>query len=121
MALDNPRPGHNSAAEYMLSAIPWVTSSTVNGVQRYDFPQVTKSLVLKHNGGANIKVAFTRAGLTTNYFEMSPGEAYADDLRVTRLFVSGSSSSVSVIAGLTTIDSRGILILTASNGIEGVG
>lgn len=120
-------PGYNSAPDYIVPGLPWVTSSIVTGVQQYDFPYVTRTITVKNVGAAgNIRVAFTQNGLTTgNYFDMVPGEAWQDDLRIKRLFVSGSGQTVAVIGSLTAI-LQGFAptlsaSMSASAGWQGVG
>jgi hypothetical protein len=123
MALGNDnRPGYHHMPEYMVAGIPWVTSSIVSGIQKYEFGTVTRTITVKNVAGApNIKVAFTQNGLSTNYFELQTGESISDQLRVTELYVSGSGNTVSVLAGVTAIPQGYAPILSASRGIPGVG
>lgn len=120
--MNNNRPGYNSLPDYMVPGVPWVTSSTVSGIVKFEFGTVTRSLTVKNVAGApNIKVAFTQNGLSTNYFELQTGESISDQLRVTELYVSGSGNTVSVLAGVTAIPQGYAPILSASRGIPGVG
>jgi hypothetical protein len=125
MPLNNPTPGPNSVAEYQVSAIPWVSSSSgLTGIQRFSFPFVSSFLVIKNTSAAgNISVGFTYAGVGgANGFSLAPNESFAGELRVNQLFVSGSATyNVGIIAGLTTILAKDFPILTASAGFQGVG
>lgn len=71
-------------------------------------------------------VSFTENGLTSassNYFILSGSEAFGADLRVSKIFLSGSvgSTTFSVIGGLTFIPEKNMIPLTGSNGFPGVG
>ena len=122
--LQPPKSGYNFATEYTVSSIPWVTSSVINGVQKYSFPCVTKTLIVKNVfGSSNLRVAFTNNGLATNYFELIPGESFDGEFRVTQVFLSGSNTSTTVIAGLTTILSSDVPEYSSSVGplFNGIG
>lgn len=128
MALHNHQnPGFGSAPDYIVPGIPWITSSNVSGVQQYHFPYVTRGITVKNVGpSGNIRVAFTQNGLTSgNYFDMVPGEAWQEELRITRLFVSGSGQTVAVLGSLTAILQGFAPILSATMsgtaGWQGVG
>lgn len=125
MPLDNPPPGGNFAAEFSVSPIPWVTSSVASGIVRYDFGNVTKSLLVKNVAGSGeVRVGFTAQGLSApknNYFSLAVGESMGGDYRIKSLFISGSGNSVMVLVGLTGILDRFFPLLTGSNGFQGVG
>ena len=137
MTLSNPRPGANWASEYMISAIPWVTSSTANGVVRHEFGDsalssscnqnvyVSKWIVVSNitTNGTNLHVAFTNRGLltTNNYFTLKPDQSFAADLRVSELHVSGAATAYEVVAGLTGIYASQSPAITASLGFPCVG
>ena len=124
MTINNYTPGPNHVSEFQVSSNPWVTSSVISGITEYSFPLVTKFIVVKNlSGSATIKVGFTDRGIrtTSNYFTLSSGEAFSADFRLKSLFLSGSSSSVEVLAGLTGVPNSRMLEITASNGWSGVG
>jgi hypothetical protein len=127
MPLGNPSPGANSAVEYSVPGIPWITSS-VTGIQQiiqHSFPQITNSVVTKNSLSStnNLRVGFTQNGLMgSNYVELVPGESIAMDVRIIDLFVSGSSTAYTVYAELTAIERKmQMLLLTGSSGIQGIG
>jgi len=122
--------GENFVPAYQLSATPFVTSSnvTLGQIKEIRFGNVTRFLIVKNTGDASsvLSVGFTQSGLTpanSNYFLLSGSESFAAELRVDRVFVSGSSGSptFTVIAGLTGVDPSRFLLVTASNGFAGVG
>jgi hypothetical protein len=115
---------------YQASAVPYITSSLIsNGqVHEIDFNQVTRFFNVQNVGTVTtdeIAVAVTQRGLTTgNYFTLGQGVSFRDEIRTTRLFVSCSSGTnvrYQVIAGLTNIPSSQFLLITGSNGHQGVG
>lgn len=128
MSLDNPKPGPNSTSEYLVSAIPWVTSSLVSGIQRYSFPYVTSFFIVKNvasTTSSSIRCGFTQNGvsdLAGNYVIINQGSTFNTEFRVKELFVSASSpTTVTVCAGLTRISANMFPFLSASNGDQGVG
>lgn len=123
MPLDNPAPGTYSANEFMVSSLPWISSSIVTGVSRYDFPQVTSTIEVRNGAGSNIKIAFTAAGFASNnYIPLSASATFDAAIRCRSLFISCSQAAdVTVFAGLTGIPARFQLIITGSNGNQGVG
>lgn len=122
--LNNQWPGANNAIEYLVSAIPWVTASTVTGVRRFDFPHVTAFYTVKNESTATIKVGYTERGVTTsnNYFTLDAAESYTGYHRVKSLFISGSGgASIELVVGLTQIPDRFFPPLTGSVDITGLG
>lgn len=123
--------GEGYVPAYQMSASPFVTSSQValGATVQLNFPQATKFLIVQNTGGTNTAVAvgFTQNGLKTansNYFILSGTNSFSAELRVNRLFISGAvgaSVPFTVVAGLTPIQSKDFLIVTASNGFSGVG
>lgn len=109
------KPGIGNAPSYQVSGIPWVSSSlavpaTGSSPMEISFPQVTRSIIVKNisSGSANLKVGFSANGVASgfNYFSLSPGESFAADLKVTKVFLLCDTAiqiSASVIAGLTNI------------------
>ena len=122
--------GEGYVPAYQISATPFVTSSNVSLGQTKEvfFGYVTQFFVVKNTGASSsvLAVAFTENGLTSanaNMFYLSGSESFSAELRVDRVFLSGSagSPSFSLVAGLTGIDSSRFLLVTASNGFNGVG
>lgn len=134
MGLNYPSMGESYVPAYQISATPWVSSSQVaqGAITEVTFSHVSKFVVIKNTGGATtaIAVGFTRTGLASpynNYFILSGSESFSADLRINRIFISGSSGGTvpyTLIAGLTNItaiDQRFFLPVTSSNGFAGVG
>ena len=122
--------GEGYVPAYQISATPFVTSSNVALGQTKEIPfgYVTQFFVVKNTGASSsvLSVAFTANGLQTqnaNYFTLSGSESFSAELRVDRIFLSGSSGSptFSLVAGLTSINESRFLLITASNGFNGVG
>lgn len=118
MPLGNPLDNFGMGAEYMSSALPWVTSSVfTNSPIRYDFPKVARFITVRNHGPAELCVGFTRNGVMgTNKFIIPPGQILDTELRVKELHLVALSTTTSgsVIAGLTTVDSRFMPALSGS-------
>jgi hypothetical protein len=121
--LNNPRPGLGFASEYQGSSLPFVTSSVANsGVTlQIEFPNVTRYIAFHNLGtaGQNIRVGFTKNGVEgTNYFRvLGNSMMQPHELRVKTLFIrpdGAYSPAFDLIAGLTTISSRDMPVLTGS-------
>lgn len=122
MPLNNPSSGPAYGAEFTISAIPWVTSSTCTGVRRFTFRWLTKWFMVTNESAGVLRVGFTPLGLTTgsNYVELEQDEVFSADLRVKELYISGSGNSFQLVAGLTEIDQRHMCDLTSANGFENI-
>ena len=129
--MNNTYIGEGYVPAYQISASPWVTSSQVSlgATTQLDFPQATKFVIVQNTGATNtaIAVGFTQNGLKTtnsNYFILSGTNSFTADIRVDRLFISGAVGTTvpyTVIAGLTSVQRKDFLVVTASNGFSGVG
>jgi hypothetical protein len=123
--------GENHVPAYQMSASPFVTSSNVSlgQVKEIGFGgYVSRFIIVKNTGATStvLSVGFTENGLkpaNSNFFVLSGSESFAAEMRVDRVFVSGSSGAptFSVVAGLTGVTSSRFLLVTASNGFSGVG
>lgn len=130
MGLSYPIINEGYVPAYQASAVPYITSSLIsNGqTQVIQFQNVTRFFNVQNVGTVTtdeIAVAVTQRGLTTgNYFTLGQGVSFRDELRTTRLYIScssGTSVRYQVIAGLTNISANQFLLLTGSNGHQGVG
>lgn len=131
MSLNYPSIGEGNSTAYAISATPFVTSSTISlgETREINFRYATKFLIVKNTGASatGIAVAFTENGLkpsNSNFFVLSGSESFGADVRVSKIFLSGSngaSTSFSVIGGLTFVPEKNMTILTGSNGFNGVG
>jgi hypothetical protein len=132
MGLNYPIINEGYVPAYQSSAIPFVTSSLISpgDVHIITFPQVTRFFNVQNVSpvtGSEVAVAFTLRGLDPtvgNYFTVSQGVSFRDEIRMTQLFIScssGSSTRYQVVAGLTNIPANQFLTITASNGYQGVG
>jgi hypothetical protein len=122
--------GENFVPAYQMSATPFVTSSnvTLGQTKEIAFGNVTRFLIVKNTGASStmLAVGFTQNGLkpaNSNYFLLSGSEAFSAELRVDRVFISGSAGApnFTVVAGLTGVDPSRFLLVTSSNGFNGVG
>jgi hypothetical protein len=125
-----PSAGEGHVPAYQVSAVPFVTSSTLaaNQTQRIDFGFLTRFLLVKNNTVATTKLAvgFTANGMKPamgNFFILSGSESMNVDIRVTSVYLSSSQGlpGYSLIAGLTGIPTVNAAILTGSSGFPGVG
>lgn len=130
MGLNYPVINEGYVPAYQMSAVPFVTSSNISAgeIHTINFNQVTRFFNVQNVGTVNtdtIAVAFTQHGLSTgNYFTLGQGVSFRDELRTIQLFISCSSGTdvpYQVIAGLTNIPQSQFLLVTASNGHQGVG
>lgn len=112
MTLAHPSPGQNSPYEYMVSAIPWLTASTVANATtaKFDMPTVASSYEIRNMSAVNSLVfGFTAAGVAgTHYKTLRAGESHSADIRFVSIFIGAPSGSVSfeMNNGLTTIQTR---------------
>lgn len=132
MGLNYPQLYEGYVPAYLVSAVPFVTSSQISlgEVQQISFPQVTRFFNIQNAGTGTldeIAVAFTQNGLAPtagNYFTLGQGVSFRDEFRASQIFISCSSGTgvrYQVIAGLTNIPAGHMLLITASNGYQGVG
>lgn len=100
--------GFSSVSEYQVSAMPWVTASTITGTKLHRFPWVTRYFVLKNEGPGSMKVSFSETGFSTsNYFNVDTSGSLSLEVRVKELFLSGAGGTAyNLFAGLTTIKSN---------------
>lgn len=122
MSLRNPKSGPGNVMDYQISALPWVTSSTMTGVKSHHFPKITSFLLVKNTSDNEFKFAFTLNGLDSgNYITLEAAESLSTEVRVKRLFLSGTvdDQSYTVFAGLTVIDESHMPFLTSSQDVTG--
>lgn len=105
--------GLHNVGSYQVAGKPYVTGGlnpAAGELIQIDFPSVTNWIVISNNSSdvtATAKVGFSKLGLmaASRYFEI-PGGGVAPctfDVKATQLFITGSSTNVSVMAGLTFI------------------
>jgi len=129
--------GLGNVAAYQVSGRPFVSgginvyAATLGGTPlKISFPSVTQWVVIKNMdnaGTAPVKFGVSAAGLAgDNYFTVM--EDYSNwkssttprlRLKVTNLYLTGSSTNVDVIAGLTGINTSSLP--NNWSGVEGVG
>ena len=130
MSLNNPVISEGYVPAYQMSAIPFVTSSTIagNATVEISFPQVTRFITIKNVDTTNsIYVAFTQNGLlpaNSNFITLKVSGSLSEELRTTKLFLknaAATTTSYELIAGLTSIPTSQFLTITGSNGHASVG
>ena len=137
MALRNPVPNHNHAAEYQVSGIPFVTGSTDGELAsetvsiKVEFPSVTRWIVVQCTGSAGakgeaaLKFGFTDNGVTTaasgsalKFFTVADGQKTGRmELKCKEIFLAKSgdtNAGFQVIAGLTGVERKFFPTLTGS-------
>jgi len=125
-----PKAGINHATTYVVSGIPYASSSIVaptgsNTPLQIDFPSITKFVLVKNTNptSASLRVGFSSNGVKTgnNYIILAKDESFCGELKLTSLFLLGNTSAVScsVVAGLTGIE--GYDLATAYSGSVGIG
>lgn len=130
MGIANRGAGSEHAPAYLISGIPFVTSSliTLGQITQIHFPTVTRNVTVKNESSGLLAVAFTENGLkpaNSNFLRLALSESFSDELRIKDIFLSGSSGTslnFTVIAGLTTIHESMFPTLTGSiSGMTGIG
>tara|TARA_B000000557_G_scaffold241506_1_gene221099 strand:- start:3341 stop:3778 length:438 start_codon:yes stop_codon:yes gene_type:complete len=119
-----PTPNHNYVPEYQVSSLPYVTSSHVmsnNEVVNVSFPQVTRWFVVHSTSNDSIRFGFTENGVNgvenNNFYELHSKEMTPRlEMKTKDLYIKSlsNSSTFSIIAGLTSIDSSHFPVLTGS-------
>jgi hypothetical protein len=126
-------PGLGSVGSYQVSGKPFLSGaidvgSTPGDLVQIDFPSVTRWIVVTNHDTANdIRVAFSENGFNTNnYFTVSKDTndytntmTHRLELKVSTMYLSGDSTNVDVIAGLTGISN--VQISDNWSGSAGVG
>lgn len=130
------QPGYNASPEYVVSALPWVTTSvlTSGSTFEYKLPYVAKYIKVINNGssGDYIRLGFTKNGVegngSSNYVLINGTKDITFDNRVSVFYIrshTAASPICSLSVGLTAIPSKFAPVLSGSttgNGSwEGVG
>lgn len=129
MSLKAPYMGEGYAPAYQISATPFVTSSVLAATEtrQISFGHVTRFVTIYNTqAGTDLAVGFTENGLlssNSNFVTLSGISELTADIRIDRIFLSASvgTPSFTVLAGLTPIETKNFLPVTASNGHLGVG
>ena len=131
MSINWPQNGEHYVPAYQTSALPYVTSSIISlgEVHKYEFPYVTRFIDVCNRGagpGDTLALGFTENGILNsgNYISLDRNASVNEEIRTTVLYVScsaGTNVDYQLFCGLTTIPARNFLLLTASNGHDGVG
>ena len=120
-----PAPGQNAVAEYMASAIPYISSSAVSPgfTNVHDFPLLTSWIQVRNIGlSSSISFGFTPSGTTgSNSVSVPPNSSSSIySYRLVTLYVTSvSGSTYEVIAGLTGIPIRNSVPLSTLTGTIG--
>ena len=146
MTLNNPFMGAGDVPSYQMSAIPFLTSSTVAEVGatpiHVSLPNVSRFVVITNPTEHVLQVGFTANGSKgtggsvsgstaeqkgdhANYFILSGNQTTGRlELRVKDIFFtrgSGTNSGFSLIAGITPIRNTMFPTLSGSQGYLGIG
>lgn len=114
MSNQNSKRDSRFTSEFIVSGVPWVTSSLASAVKYHPFADangqnlMSQWITVKNTGtSGSLSVAFTSTGFSTNnYFTIAAGQSFERELMVYQLYVSSSAQQpYSVIAGLTAINS----------------
>ena len=108
--------GLNHVPAYQASGRPWASGSInckndAMEIAELEFPTVTRWIYVTNHGADAVRVGFSELGvLSDNYFRVAGVAASGNsapqsvrlEVKVSKLYLSGSTS-VDVVAGLTTI------------------
>tara|TARA_A100001515_G_scaffold59368_1_gene46921 strand:- start:571 stop:978 length:408 start_codon:yes stop_codon:yes gene_type:complete len=114
MATYNYKPGLGNAASYQVSGIPYVTGTidvaAVKGVFTLSFPSVTSWVSVAIADNQTCAIGFASGGVESGnrFLVKGPDITPRFEVKITELHLSGSSTDVSVMAGLTYIDNGSI-------------
>tara|TARA_R100000008_G_scaffold86631_2_gene80561 strand:+ start:398 stop:790 length:393 start_codon:yes stop_codon:yes gene_type:complete len=116
MAVYNYKSGLGNSAAYQVSGVPYVTGAldaTTPTVIK--FPRVTSWVTLGNFGSNNLVFGFSEIGVSGDRAFAVPSGSTSPvyDLKVTEIWLSGSDV-VTVMAGLTSIDTESINNLSIS-------
>ena len=112
MASYNYKPGLGNVGSYQVSGVPYVNGAlNATSEVKLAFPSVTSWIVVSNADGSGVlKIGFSSLGLSANdnFLELAD-EAVSPrlEVKVTELYLLGSNN-VSVMAGLTCIESINI-------------
>ena len=107
-------PGEKNAGEYIVSGIPFVSSSTFNATTTYEmeFPYLSQWIIVQNlDGSATVDIGFTSDGVGGNHkYTLAGGETSPKfEIRSKSVFVKGTNAkNYQVIAGLTNIQTGSI-------------
>lgn len=127
-----PQVHEGYAPAYSLSAIPYMSASTISQgeIHQYALPYVSRFFSVQNRGtdtGDEIAFSFTQNAFKpefSNYNSLGQGDSFTGEIRTVQLFVScsrGTNVKYQVLFGLTDIPYRNFLLITGSNGHAGVG
>ena len=122
MSLNNPRPGFNAAAEYMVSGIPHVLSGSVpQAATCISFDYVSRAITVTNNSaiGTVLLIGFTQNGVNgSNRFPLDGKQTQRFEVRVRDLWIRAEqavTASYGVLAELTPIERMFMMPLTGSS------
>ena len=146
MSLNHPEVNHNYVPSYQMSGIPFLTgtsSITELGTTPVEvkFPFTTRWIYVRNSGTAPLRIGFTENGVNgpvneiyhptgsnRNYFTLPDGSSSLVELgpleiKCTSIFfrTDSGTSGFELMAGYTNVPKSQMLVLTSSNGFEGVG
>lgn len=121
MTTYNYKPGLGNAASYEVSGIPYVTGglNPAGGEIALSFPRVTRWVVVSNTDATavnTVKIGFSSNGVGgSNYYLLSGSQTTPRlEVKVTELYLNGASTNVSVMAGLTSIETLNVNNLSIS-------
>lgn len=105
--------------EFLESAWPWVTSSTVSAAKEHLFYNVTSFVAVKNAGvSGSLHMAFTATGFgTSNFYTIAAGETVSLPFALTSLNISGTAAQpYQILAGITSQSSSLLNPVSLANG-----
>ena len=116
-----PRSAPNSAAEYQVSGLPYVTSSIAGNTNTTEiqFPYASRFINIKNTGTNYLLVGFTNNGVKNGgqHFTIAPSGSFRDELRIKDLYLMAANATTTfeIVAGLTMVERRYFPTLTGSS------
>lgn len=120
MTLNNPQSGGAFVPEFLVAPAPWVTQSSIpsGGVISYQFSYLARSVRFLNHDSGSVNIGYSLNGVNaTNRFLVPTSGTFEFDCRFTSFFVKGViGQQFSLMVGLTGVEKRHVLNVTASNG-----
>ena len=115
MATYNYKAGLHNVGSYQVSGIPFVSggitnapSKTATGVpHEITFPQVTRWIVINNGSNDDLEFGFSSNGVkhnTNKYILGGDQQSVRMEVKVTKLFYTGSCTGFTIMAGLTGLE-----------------
>jgi len=113
--------GLRNVGSYQVAGAPYLSASTISGQAIFDFPNVTKRVVVHNNGSNPLQFYFRSTGVNNaTSIYVAAGMKVDIDVKCTKLYLyaaPASSTTAQVAAELTNIPTARMYSLDGLGGI----